>query len=378
MDNSGDKARINAAFTNHQEIFIIKEFSKNPSPQAVKNAFLKEYRKEINPKKISNMKLYQFQRVWDRFNKNGIATISPKIKPVNKGKDCTEEEKVTKIENHFVEYPMESINDASKQLDIPYSTIRRILKNNIKMKPYRATLCQTLTEAHKSQRLEFCQWLLEQEEEFVHSIIWGDEKWFHLTQHPNRQNVRYWSVTNPHFIVPSKAQGCSKIMAFVCVVNGIILPIIWHVDENGDPTSVNSARYIKVFREDVLPCLPEDLIDQLWWMQDGAPAHTAKNSMTELKNVFGTRIISRLASKFGGVEWPSHSPDLNPLDFSFWGQAMAKVWKDKPESIEELTNSVEEFFANCDEDIVRKIVANVLKRAKLCVQEKGGHFEHLL
>ena len=130
-------------------------------------------------------------------------------------------------------------------------------------------------------------------------------------------------------------------MAFVCVVNGIILPIIWHVDENGDPTSVNSARYIKVFREDVLPCLPEDLIDQLWWMQDGAPAHTAKNSMTELKNVFGTRIISRLASKFGGVEWPSHSPDLNPLDFSFWGQAMAKAWKDKPESIEELTNSVE-------------------------------------
>ena len=57
---------------------------------------------------------------------------------------------------------------------------------------------------------------------------------------------------------------------------------------------------------------------------------------------------------------------------------MAKVWKDKPESIEELTNSVEEFFANCDEDIVRKIVANILKRAKLCVQEKGGHFEHLL
>ena len=55
------------------------------------------------------------------------------------------------------------------------------------------------------------------------------------------------------------------------------------------------------------------------------------------------------------------NPDLNPLDYSFWSQAMAKVWKDQPKSIEELVFVVEEFFASCTEDFVKKVVENVLK-----------------
>ena len=373
MEASGDYSpRTNSVFTKAQEIFIVQEFGKNPSPTAVKNAFTKKFKNEINFRVLSAIKLYQFTRVRDRFLKNGIATP----KPVNKGKNCTDEEKVLKIENFFIENPMDSITEASRELEIPYTTIQRILKTKIKMKFYRPTLAQSLTSAHKTQRLNFCQWLLEQEEDFVHSIIWGDEKWFHLSQHPNRKNVGYWSVSNPYFVVDSKSQGAEKIMAFVCMVNGIVLPVIWHVDEDGKPISVNSERYRKVFKEEVLPCLPEDLLDQLWWMQDGATAHTANESMNLLRETFGERIISRLASKFGGVEWPSHSPDLNPLDYSFWSQAMSKVWKAKCETIEELVSVVEEFFSNCDEDLVRKTVSNILKRAKLCVQEKGGHFDH--
>ena len=31
-----------------------------------------------------------------------------------------------------------------------------------------------------------------------------------------------------------------------------------------------------------------------------------------------------------------------------------------------------------DQDLVKKIILNIRKRAKLCVEQKGGHFEHLL
>ena len=55
---------------------------------------------------------------------------------------------------------------------------------------------------------------------------------------------------------------------------------------------------------------------------------------------------------------------------------MTAVWKNKPKSIEELTFVVEEFFANLDEEKIRKTVANKLKRAQLCIEAKGGHFEH--
>ena len=95
-----------------------------------------------------------------------------------------------------------------------------------------------------------------------------------------------------------------------------------------------------------------------------------------MRKIFGSRIISRLSSKFGGIEWPAHSPDLNPLDYSFWSQAMSRVWKEKPTTLENLTLVVEEFFESCSEELIRKTVENVLIRAELCIKNKGGHFEH--
>ena len=110
-------------------------------------------------------------------------------------------------------------------------------------------------------------------------------------------------------------------------------------------------------------------------MQDGASCHTAKKVMAELKNVFQNRLISRNS---GQIAWPAHSPDLNPLDYSFWGQSMAEVWKQQPESIEQLCEIVENFASNMSEDQVRKMVSNVRKRAQKCVEVNGDHFEHIM
>ena len=96
--------------------------------------------------------------------------------------------------------------------------------------------------------------------------------------------------------------------------------------------------------------------------------------MDDLKTIFGNRIISRRAE----IEWPSRSPDLNPLDYSFWGQAMKAVWDAQPTSTEELATVVEHFFENVPQNVVRKTVANIRKRAELCISQRGGHFEHLL
>ena len=76
--------------------------------------------------------------------------------------------------------------------------------------------------------------------------------------------------------------------------------------------------------------------------------------------------------------WLPYSPDLSPLDFSFWSLAMSEVTRTKPESLTALKEVVEDFALNMDKELVRKICRNVKKRAELCVAQKGGHFEHLL
>ena len=118
-----EKSRSNSVFTNEQEIFIIQEFARNPSPQGVKNAFLKKNRSQMGPATISKISPKSFVRVRDRFQKNGIATISPKIVPHNKGDVCTDEEKIMKIENFFIENPMSSINEAVQEFEFEGSPI---------------------------------------------------------------------------------------------------------------------------------------------------------------------------------------------------------------------------------------------------------------
>ena len=59
------------------------------------------------------------------------------------------------------------------------------------------------------------------------NIIFSDEKWFCLKPHPNRQNTRFWSMSNPHKYDDTNKQGAEKIMAWAGIVDGRILPIVW-------------------------------------------------------------------------------------------------------------------------------------------------------
>ena len=51
----------------------------------------------------------------------------------------------------------------------------------------------------------------------------------------------------------------------------------------------------------------------MWFQQDGATPHSAKHVLSWLHETFGVNFISFKTEKI----WPPHSPDLNPLDFSF-------------------------------------------------------------
>ena len=76
--------------------------------------------------------------------------------------------------------------------------------------------------------------------------------------------------------------------------------------------------------------------------------------------------------------WPPHSPDLNPLDYSFWGQCETKLYDTEINSIDDVKAVVNEIIENFSEADVRRMCQNIRKRANLCLLQNGGHFEHLL
>lgn len=357
-------------FTEDQKKFIVKAFGRNPSPTKVKKEFLREFQ-IAKGRASTDYKLYQFSRVNKEFEKRGSVHSKQRIRPKTK----RTEEKKEEVESFFAEQPSFSLRQAAPNLSISVSTLRNILKFDLNKKFYHITSVQRLQEPHKEQRRQFCQWLLNQDEELVQRVIWTDEKMFVLNQKPHRKNDGCWSAENPREIVECNDRNDKKVMIFVAIVNGKIPIVHEFIDDEGQRVSVDSSCYLALLQEKVWPTFRATATrNRLWWMQDGAPPHCTREVKQFLIEKFHGRVISR------GTEiiWPAHSPDLNPLDFHFWAAAQKMVYEEKPQSIQDLVNCVKHFSANYDTTTIEKVTKNVLKRARLCLEAGGGHFQHLL
>lgn len=116
------------------------------------------------------------------------------------------------------------------------------------------------------------------------------------------------------------------------------------------------------------------LWNDVYFQQDGAPAHYAVLVRQYLDLVFPNRWIGRL----GTIAWPPRSPDLTLLDFFLWGFLKDRVFRTLPGTIQEMENRI---LANClipDADMFDRVRQSFEKRLFLCMHEEGKQFEYLL
>jgi len=74
-----------------------------------------------------------------------------------------------------------------------------------------------------------------------------------------------------------------------------------------------SERYVEMLRNFLRPQFRSLRVnmEEMWFQQDGATAHTARFSITVVRRMFSQLVLSR----FGDVPWPPRSPDLSACDF---------------------------------------------------------------
>ena len=82
--------------------------------------------------------------------------------------------------------------------------------------------------------------------------------------------------------------------------------------EDNVTVTVNSDRYCEMLETFLIPKLNvlHDM-DNVWFQQDGATAHTSRRTMGILREMFPGHLISL----HGGTGWSARSADLNPCDF---------------------------------------------------------------
>jgi len=185
-------------------------------------------------------------------------------------------------------YGHKSPREIERETGISRRTVQRIVKEDLQLKPYKRVTGQVLNENCKLKRQQRCQQLLDrfQNERSVRSIWFTDEKTFTLATPLNSQNDRVYSEARKKKEVPAtrlirEREHFSRGIMVSVGVSRIGKTSIVFVEPGA---KVNSEYYCDhVLAQGLLPDIKARCGRHNWTLQqDGAPSHTARNTINFL------------------------------------------------------------------------------------------------
>ena len=103
------------------------------------------------------------------------------------------EKKIETVRNLVEEKPNSSISEVLTAINLSTGTVLKILWKTLIKYPYIPKTVQSLTDQLKLCRVQFYNWILQQNEEFCFNIMWSDKKLWTEKQHPNKQSSKITS-----------------------------------------------------------------------------------------------------------------------------------------------------------------------------------------
>lgn len=136
-----------------------------------------------------------------------------------------DEENEAEVLHAIEEDPTTSIREISRTTEMSRTTVQRILKEN-RLRAYHYTKVQHLMPQDYAQRINFCRWILQQEERqpgILQTIMFTDECLFTREGLFNNHNYHVWSQNNPHEYMVNNFQHRFKINLWAGIFDGTIV-----------------------------------------------------------------------------------------------------------------------------------------------------------
>lgn len=283
------------------------------------------------------------------------------------GRPRTSEENVERVREAFHQSPKKSVRTASRQLQMPRSTVHKVLRKVLKFKAYKVQLLHEIKANDKPKRMEFAVYMLDRivnEGAFLKNILFSDEATFHVSGLLNRHNCRIWGSEHPHEIREIERDS-PKLNVWCGVMYERIVGPFFFAER-----TITGDIYLDMLTEYVIPQL-EEFQPQIIFQQDGAPPHWNLNVRNHLDTVFPGRWIGR----DGPIPWPPRSPDITPMDFSVWGFVKDTVYKTKVNNIAELRQKIIEAFQTIDPYQLQNTWRELEYRLETLRATNGEHIE---
>lgn len=250
-----------------------------------------------------------------------------------------------------------SLNAQMKQfysVNCSNSTIKRRLRQNglFGRRPCQKPL---VSAKNRKARLEFAKAHLKWKAQDWGKCLWSDESKFNLFGNDGTAYVRrpVGKRMDPKYQLPTVKHGGGSVMVWGCFSRDGVGPI--HRIEG----IMDQVVYKGIIKDQMLPHARAFMSRGWIFQQDNDPKHTAKS----VKEFFKEKKIRVL-------EWPSQSPDLNPIEH-LWEHLERQLGGRKPSSKDDLFSQLEEAWNNIPMDVLINLVDSMPRRCQAVIDAKG-------
>lgn len=270
---------------------------------------------------------------------------------------------IKKIQARLQRNSSRSVRQMAAQVDMARSSVRNILKQDLKCSAFKRQGVQFMNAAAKTKRLQRCKSILQ-----LHGsgdILFSDEKKWTVEEVVNPQNHRIYAQSkedakaNPAYYV-TKSHSPAHVMVWASICTQGKCSLVFLPDDR-----LTGKKY----RERVLAKHVEKEADahfghKNWtFQQDGAPCHRESSVVTWLEN--------HVPNFIRPEHWPPYSPDLNPLDYYLWSRMEQSVNTKRWTSVDALKEKIRDEWGRLDDSEVAGACRAFWSRVQKCVDLKG-------
>ena len=251
-----------------------------------------------------------------------------------------------------------------------HATINRIIHDHLHLRKLSSRwVPYDLTDAQKALRVLFCQENLAKFNEGkwrICDIITGDESWIYHRQIGHKQSNATWVAAGgkPRTVVRrNQFEPKSMITVFFKSTGPVLIDVL----DKGK--TIDHKYYIKNVLKPAIQQVreqrPESGTKSFKILHHNAKVHVAKKVKSYLEQEGMTTI-----------RHPPYSPDLAPCDVWLFD----KIKQNLTDHVDakSLENQITEILMTIPKEEYRKTFEKYLERMKLCVDNKGEYFVHLI